>query len=100
MKILFNLGVFGKHGVEHALINLIREIKSTAVEITIHEIYEPDKKSPLFADISDYVIHKCSMPRSTFWGYIHMSRRKKGYLKKRVKEYFSKFYKLLSIYTL
>ena len=47
MKILFNLGVFGKHGVEHALINLIREIKLTAVEITIHEIYEPDKKSPL-----------------------------------------------------
>lgn len=76
MKILFNLGVFGKHGVEHALINLIREIKLTAVEITIHEIYEPDKKSPLFAEISEYVINKCSLPRSTFWGYIHMSRRK------------------------
>jgi glycosyltransferase involved in cell wall biosynthesis len=76
MKILFNLGVFGKHGVEHALINLIQEFKSTAVEIAIHEIYEPEQKSPLFAEISEYVIHKCSLPRSTFWGFIHMSRRK------------------------
>ncbi len=76
MKILFNTGVFGKHGIEHALINLIRKIKSPDLELILHEIYEPDKKSPLFSDISEYVIHKCSLPRSTFWGYIHMSRRK------------------------
>lgn len=77
MRILFNLGVFGKHGVEHALINLIKKIKKPEIEILVHEIYEPDQKSSLLSEISEHIIYKCSLPRSTFWGYIHMSRRKR-----------------------
>lgn len=77
MKILFNLGVFGKHGVEHALINLIQNIKTPELEIMVHEIYEPDQKSPLLSEISEKITFKCSLPRSTFWGYIHMTRRKR-----------------------
>ncbi len=77
MKILFNVGVFGKHGVEHALINLLPQIKIPELQLFIHEIYEPDVRSPLLEKIKDFTTHLCSLPRTSFWGNVHMNRRKK-----------------------
>ena len=76
MKILFNLGVFGKHGVEHALINILPQLRVPNSQFYLHEIYEPDYPSPLLEKIKDFTIHICSLPRHSFWGNIHMNRRK------------------------
>lgn len=76
MKVLFNLGVFGKHGVEHALVNLLTQIKIPQLQLFIHEIYEPDQRSPLLEKIKSFTTHLCSLPRTSFWGNVHMNRRK------------------------
>jgi glycosyltransferase involved in cell wall biosynthesis len=76
MKLLFNVGVFGKHGVEHALVNLLPQIKIPNVKLIIHEIYEPDNRSPLLEKIKIFTTQICSLPRTSFWGNIHMNRRK------------------------
>jgi hypothetical protein len=76
MKLLFNLGVFGKHGVEHALVNLLPQIKTPDLQIWLHEIYEPDHKSPLLEKIKNFTTQICSLPRTSFWGYVHMNRKK------------------------
>jgi hypothetical protein len=66
MKILFNLGVFGKHGVEHSLINILPQLRVPNSQIYLHEIYEPDYPSPLLEKIKDFTVHICSLPRHSF----------------------------------
>ncbi len=76
MKILFNTGVFGKHGIEHALVNLLIELPKENHQYILHKIYELDNLSPLINEIQDIVIQDCSLPRTSFWGNLHMKRKK------------------------
>ena len=70
MKILFNTGVFGKHGIEHALVNLLIELPKEQHQYVLHKIYELDNLSPLLKEIQDIVTQDCSLPRTSFWGKI------------------------------
>ncbi len=81
MKIIFNVGVFGKHGIEHALVNLLTELPQNSHQYILHEIYELDNISPLWHQIKNIVERHCSLPRSSFWGNLHMSRKKSIFYK-------------------
>jgi glycosyltransferase involved in cell wall biosynthesis len=76
MKILFNTGVFGKHGIEHALVNLLLELPQEQHQYILHQIYELDQPSPLLENIKHIVARACSLPRTSFWGNLHMNRKK------------------------
>lgn len=76
MKILFNTGVFGKHGIERALTNILLELPRADNTFILHQIYELDHKSPFLSEISDAVNHDCALPRTSFWGNLHMNRKK------------------------
>ena len=76
MKIIFNTGVFGKHGIENALVNLLLELPVNEHEYILHNIFQLDQKSPLLNAIEQIVTQDCSLPRSTFWGGLHMNRKK------------------------
>lgn len=76
MKILFNTGVFGKHGIERALTNILLELPQADNTFILHQIYELDHKSPFLSEISDAVNHDCALPRASFWGNLHMNRKK------------------------
>ncbi len=76
MKILFNTGVFGKHGIEHALVNLLLELPQEQHQYILHQIYELDQPSPLLENIKHIVARDCSLPKTSFWGNLHMNRRK------------------------
>lgn len=76
MKILFNTGVFGKHGIEHALVNLLLEMPQEEHQYILHQIYELDNPSPLLGSIQNIVTKDCSLPRTSFWGNLHMNRKK------------------------
>lgn len=76
MKILFNTGVFGKHGIEHALVNLLLELPQEEHQYILHQIYELDNLSPLFDSIQNIATKDCSLPRTSFWGNLHMNRKK------------------------
>ncbi len=76
MKILFNTGVFGKHGIEHALVNLLVQLPQEQHQYILHKIYELDNLSPLINEIQDIVTQDCSLPRTSFWGNLHMNRKK------------------------
>jgi len=86
MKIIFNTGVFGKNGIEHALVNLLLELDQTHHQFILHQIYELDEDSPLLDKIKHMVVKDCSLPRTSFWGHTHMHRKK------------SIFYKLLDAF--
>jgi glycosyltransferase involved in cell wall biosynthesis len=76
MKVLFNTGVFGKHGIERALTNILLELPQTNNTYILHQIYEPDHKSPLLTEICNVVSLDCALPRASFWGNLHMNRKK------------------------
>ena len=76
MKILFNTGVFGKHGIEHALSNILSELPQDQHQYILHQIYELDQPSPLLDDIQHLAKPSCSLPRTSFWGNLHMNRKK------------------------
>ena len=76
MKILFNTGVFGKHGIEHALVNLLLELPQEQHQYILHQIYELDQPSPLLENIKHIVAGDCSLPQTSFWGNLHMNRKK------------------------
>jgi glycosyltransferase involved in cell wall biosynthesis len=76
MKVLFNTGVFGKHGIERALTNIFLELPRADNTFILHQIYELDQKSPFLTEISDDLSHDCALPRTSFWGNLHMNRKK------------------------
>ncbi len=76
MKIIFNTGVFGKHGIEHALASILLELPQDIHQYILHQIYELDHPSPLLEDIKHLVKPDCSLPRTSFWGNLHMHRKK------------------------
>lgn len=76
MKVLFNTGVFGKHGIEHALVNILPELPQTEYKYILHQIYEPDSPSPLLNNIKSLITQDISLPRDSFWGNLHMNRKK------------------------
>jgi glycosyltransferase involved in cell wall biosynthesis len=76
MKIFFNTGVFGKHGIERALSNILLELPQANNTYILHQIYELDYKSPFLTEICDVVTHDCALPRTSFWGNLHMNRKK------------------------
>lgn len=76
MKILFNTGVFGKHGIERALTNILLELPRAQNTFILHQIYELDHKSPFLTEMGDAVSHDCALPRTSFWGNLHMNRKK------------------------
>lgn len=76
MKILFNTGVFGKHGIEHALVNLLLKLPQEEHQYILHQIYELDNPSPLLGSIQNIATKDCSLPRTSFWGNLHMNRKK------------------------
>lgn len=81
MKIIFNTGVFGKHGIEHALVNLLTALPKTEHEYILHKIYELDELSPLIDQVKELVTQDCSLPRTSFWGNLHMNRKRSGFHK-------------------
>ncbi|MDA0237517.1 MAG: glycosyltransferase [Proteobacteria bacterium] len=76
MKIIFNTGVFGRHGIENALVNLMLELPQAEHQYMLHQIYELDHLSPLIDKITHALVQECSLPRTSFWGNIHMNRKK------------------------
>jgi glycosyltransferase involved in cell wall biosynthesis len=76
MKLLFNTGVFGKHGIERALTNILLELPQTDNTYILHNIYELEHKSPFLTEICDVVSYDCALPRKSFWGNLHMNRKK------------------------
>jgi glycosyltransferase involved in cell wall biosynthesis len=76
MKLLFNTGVFGKHGIERALTNILLELPRADNTYILHNIYELEHKSPFLTEIFDVVSHDCALPRTRFWGNLHMNRKK------------------------
>lgn len=76
MKVLFNTGVYGKHGIERALTNILLELPQANNTFILHQIYELDHKSPFLEEIGDVVSHDCALPRTSFWGNLHMNRKK------------------------
>ncbi|MBU3585118.1 glycosyltransferase [Polynucleobacter sp. AM-26B4] len=76
MKIIFNTGVFGKHGIERALSNILLELPPAVNQYILHQIYELDFKSQFLDEINSIVTHDCALPRISFWGNLHMNRRK------------------------
>lgn len=76
MKILFNTGVFGKHGIEHALVNLLVQLPREGHQYVLHNIYELDNLSPLINEVKHLVMQDCSLPRISFWGNLHMNRKR------------------------
>jgi glycosyltransferase involved in cell wall biosynthesis len=76
MRILFNTGVFGKHGIERALSNILLELPQANNTYILHQIYELAHKSPFLTEICDVVTHDCALPRTSFWGNLHMNRKK------------------------
>jgi len=76
MKILFNTGVFGKHGIEHALVNLLVQLPREEHQYVLHKIYELDNLSPLINEVKHLVTQDCSLPRTSFWGNLHMNRKR------------------------
>ncbi len=81
MKILFNTGVFGRHGIERALTNILLELPIADNQYVLHQIYELDYKSQFLDEIDSNVIHDCALPRTSFWGNLHMNRRKNIFYK-------------------
>jgi glycosyltransferase involved in cell wall biosynthesis len=76
MKILFNTGVFGKHGIERALTNILLGLPKTDNTYILHNIYEMEHKSPFMTEIYHVVIHDYALPLTSFWGNLHMNRKK------------------------
>lgn len=76
MKIIFNTGVFGKHGIERALTNILLELPKAGNEYILHQIYELDYKSQFLEEIKHTITQDCALPRTSFWGNLHMNRRK------------------------
>ncbi len=66
MKILFNTGVFGRHGIERALTNILLELPIADNQYVLHQIYELDYKSQFLDEIDSNVIHDCALPRTSF----------------------------------
>ena len=81
MKIIFNTGVFGKHGIERALTTLLRELPREKHEYILHQIFQLDYVSPLMSEVAEHVTHDCSLPLNTFWGNLHMNRKRNIALK-------------------
>ncbi len=76
MKILFNTGVFGKHGIERALTNILLKLPQEDNTFILHKIYELRHKSPFLKEINNLVSHDCALPCTSFWGNLHMNRKK------------------------
>ena len=75
-RIVFNLGIFGIHGIDRAATDLINHIPLHEYEIVLHQLYDRPERSDLFDQLPAEVVVTTSMPRGSFWGDMHMGRYK------------------------
>ncbi len=80
-KIVINLGIFGTHGIDRAAVNFINQIPLDQFDVVIHQIYERDEVTFLAKELPEAVTIVTALPRTSFWGNIHMNRYKGVFFK-------------------
>jgi len=75
-KLLFNLGVFGEHGIDQAALNLLNAIPKNEYKIILHVIYELGYTSKLIEQLDNNIQIQIAIPNKSILGKIHFNRKK------------------------
>lgn len=75
-RLLFNLGVFGEHGIDQAALNLLNAIPKNQYDIILHVIYELGYTSKLIEELDKNIQIQVAIPNKSILGKIHFNRKK------------------------
>ena len=73
---MFNLGVFGEHGIDQAALNLLNAIPKNEYKIILHVIYELGYTSKLIEQLDNNIQIQIAIPNKSILGKIHFNRKK------------------------